>query len=132
MIWFVCFQSTELQLFDKTTPSILTKNTETKLRKKLTTKERKKTNGGNNSNRRRVHLVGGYDSDSIGNEDDLGTTQIMAGSTSHEGGKTDRPLTLPSDSPSWIEINSASSRQGSIIRNTVFIFLILLRLMRNY
>ncbi|XP_014608379.1 PREDICTED: lachesin-like [Polistes canadensis] len=127
-----CVRLQELQLFDKTTPSILTKNTETKLRKKLTTKERKKTNGGNNSNRRRVHLVGGYDSDSIGNEDDLGTTQIMAGSTSHEGGKTDRPLTLPSDSPSWIEINSASSRQGSIIRNTVFIFLILLRLMRNY
>ncbi|KAI4484421.1 hypothetical protein M0802_013067 [Mischocyttarus mexicanus] len=105
---------------------------ESRLRKKPTTKERKKTSGGNNSNRRRVHVVGSYDSDSIGNEDDLGTTQIMAGSTSHEGGKTDRPLTLPSDSPSWIDINSASSRQGSIIRNTVFILLLLLRLMRIY
>ncbi|KAK2576464.1 hypothetical protein KPH14_005795 [Odynerus spinipes] len=118
----------ELQLFAKTTPSVLTKNTETRLRKKPSTKERKKMNGGSNSNRRRVHVMGGYDdSDSIGNEDDLGTTQIMAGSTSQEGGKTERPLALPSLSPPWIDVNAASSRHRPIARDTILLLVILAR-----
>ncbi|KAF7381402.1 hypothetical protein HZH66_013796 [Vespula vulgaris] len=105
-----CVRLQELQLVDKTTPSILMKNTEIRQRKKTIMKEKKKTNGGNTNNRRKVHTLDGYDSDSIGNEDDLGTTQIMAGSTLHEG-KTDRPLPLPSISPPWINVNAASSRQ---------------------
>lgn len=103
------------------------KNTETRQRKKTIMKEKKKTNGGNTNNRRKVHTLDGYDSDSIGNEDDLGTTQIMAGSTLHEG-KTDRPLPLPSISPPWINVNAASSRQGPIIRDIIFLLLLLLRL----
>ncbi|XP_046836037.1 lachesin-like isoform X1 [Vespa crabro] len=123
-----CVRLQELQLVDKTTPSILMKNTETRLRKKPIIKEKKKMNGGNNNNRRKVHAMGSYDTDSIGNEDDLGTTQIMAGSTLHEGGKTDRPLTFPSVSPPWIDVNAASSRQGPIIRDIIFLLLLLLRL----
>ncbi|KAL2748444.1 lachesin-like isoform X1 [Vespula maculifrons] len=123
-----CVRLQELQLVDKTTPSILMKNTEIRQRKKTIMKEKKKTNGGNTNNRRKVHTLDGYDSDSIGNEDDLGTTQIMAGSTLHEG-KTDRPLPLPSISPPWINVNAASSRQGPIVRNIIFLLLLLLRLM---
>ncbi|XP_043682751.1 lachesin-like [Vespula pensylvanica] len=122
-----CVRLQELQLVDKTTPSILMKNTETRQRKKTIMKEKKKTNGGNTNNRRKVHTLDGYDSDSIGNEDDLGTTQIMAGSTLHEG-KTDRPLPLPSISPPWINVNAASSRQGPIVRDIIFLLLLLLRL----
>nr|XP_050866560.1 lachesin-like [Vespula vulgaris]XP_050866561.1 lachesin-like [Vespula vulgaris]XP_050866562.1 lachesin-like [Vespula vulgaris]XP_050866563.1 lachesin-like [Vespula vulgaris]XP_050866564.1 lachesin-like [Vespula vulgaris]XP_050866565.1 lachesin-like [Vespula vulgaris]XP_050866567.1 lachesin-like [Vespula vulgaris] len=122
-----CVRLQELQLVDKTTPSILMKNTEIRQRKKTIMKEKKKTNGGNTNNRRKVHTLDGYDSDSIGNEDDLGTTQIMAGSTLHEG-KTDRPLPLPSISPPWINVNAASSRQGPIVRDIIFLLLLLLRL----
>ncbi|KAG7202952.1 hypothetical protein KM043_010089 [Ampulex compressa] len=97
----------ELHLFEKTTHGPLTKNTDLRPRKKPVATGKKK----NSSNRRRTNS-GFEDVDSMGIEDDLGTTQIMAGSTLQEGQRTERPLALPSLSPPWVIMNAANSRHS--------------------
>ncbi|XP_076235065.1 dpr-interacting protein lambda [Calliopsis andreniformis] len=117
----------ELHLFAKTTPSILAKNTDLKPKKKLVQKGRKKNNS---SNGRRVHN-GGYsdDFDSAGSDDDLGTTQIMGGSTFQEGRRTERPLVLPSLSPPWSNLNVASFRHSESITTIAFSLLLSIMLL---
>ncbi|XP_076166243.1 dpr-interacting protein lambda [Ptiloglossa arizonensis] len=110
----------ELHLFAITTPSTLAKNTDLKPRKRPISKGKKK----NNISGRRAHGGGFDDFDSAGNDDDLGTTQIIAGSTIQEGHRTERPLTLPSLSPPWVIINAANSRQYSLSITTVLFLLI--------
>ncbi|OAD55796.1 Lachesin [Eufriesea mexicana] len=97
----------ELDIVAKTTPSIFVKNTDLKPRKKPITKGRKENS---NSGGRRLHLGSSDDFDSSGNDDDLSTTQIMAGSTLHEGHRTERPLVLPSLFPPSVIMNTANSR----------------------
>ncbi|XP_076665974.1 dpr-interacting protein lambda [Andrena cerasifolii] len=109
----------ELHLSAKTTPSTLARNTDLKPRKKPVPKGRKK-----NSSSRRTHGGGSDDFDSLGNDDDLGTTQIMAGNTLQEGHRTERPLALPSLSPPWIILNAANSRHHSVSITTVFFSLL--------
>ncbi|XP_070168245.1 lachesin [Polyergus mexicanus] len=101
----------ELQLFAKTTPTTFMKNMD-KSRKKTLPKSKKKSN---NSNDRRGQAVGFGEADSIGSDDDFGTTQIMAGSTLQEGQRTDRPLVVPSLPPPWItHSNAANFRHSSV------------------
>ncbi|CAK9798992.1 Lac [Anthophora plagiata] len=100
----------ELHLIAKTTPSTFVKNTDLKLRKKPIPKGKKKNS---NSNGRRIHVAGFDDFDSSESDDDLGTTQIMAGSTLQESHRTERPLVLPSLSPPWVIFNTANSRHRS-------------------
>lgn len=77
-------------------------------------------------NRRQHHNEDFEDFDpGIGNDDDFGTTQIMAGST-QEGQKTERPLIVPSLSPPWVIMNAASTRQCFLSQ---YLFLILLHMM---
>lgn len=111
----------ELHLFAKTTPTTLTKNTDLRPRKKPILKGKKKSN---NSNGRRGHSGGLDDADSIGGDDDLGTTQIMAGST-QEGQRTDRPLVVPSLSPPWVILNAANFRHPSISTTAILLLLLL-------
>ncbi|XP_011266233.1 lachesin [Camponotus floridanus] len=99
----------ELQLFAKTTPTI-PKNID-KSRKKILPKGKKKSN---NSNDRRGHTGDFGEADSIGSEDDFGTTQIMVGSTLQEGQRTDRPFIAPSLPPPWIDSNAANFRHPSV------------------
>lgn len=61
----------------------------------------------------------------LGNDDNFGTTQIMAGST-QEGQRTERPLIAPSLSPPWVLMNTANNRQSFLSQ---FLFLILLHMM---
>ncbi|XP_054016111.1 lachesin-like isoform X1 [Hylaeus anthracinus] len=115
----------ELHLSAKTTPSTVAKNTDFKPRKSPAGKGKKKSK---NINDRRTH-GGGYDDfDSPGNDDDdLGTTQIMAGSTIQEAHRTERPLALPSLSPPWVAINAASTRsQYSLSFVTILFSLVFL------
>jgi len=98
----------ELHLSAKTTPTTLTRNTDFRPRKKLIPKGKKK----NSINSRRGH-AGGLDDDAAGSDDDLGTTQIMAGSTLQEGQRTDRPLAAPS-LPPWMILNTANFRHPSV------------------
>lgn len=97
----------ELHLVAKTTPGPLLKITDLKPRKKLISKGKKKSS---NNNGRRMHIGGFEDFDSHGHDEDLGTTQIMAGSTLQEGHRTERPLVSPSLPPPWLNINTANSR----------------------
>ncbi|XP_012271975.1 lachesin [Orussus abietinus] len=53
-------------------------------------------------------------------EDDLGTTQIMGGST-QEGQRTERPLTIPSMSPPLVAANAANSRKFFLPRMVVLL-----------
>ncbi|KAH0956730.1 hypothetical protein HN011_008282 [Eciton burchellii] len=99
----------ELHLSAKTTPTTLTRNTDFRPRKKLIPKGKKK----NSINGRRGHTGSLDDADAAGNDDDLGTTQIMAGSTLQEGQKTDRPLAAPS-LPPWMILNTANFRHPSV------------------
>ncbi|KZC11652.1 Lachesin, partial [Dufourea novaeangliae] len=108
----------ELYPSEKTTPSIVSKNTDLKPRKKPLPKGKKKNNG----NGRRPHGNSFDDFDSIGNDDDLSPTQIMAGSTIHEGHRTERPLVLPSLPPPWVIINAADSRQCSVPITLIVLF----------
>ncbi|XP_033228926.1 hemicentin-1-like [Belonocnema kinseyi] len=111
----------ELHLMPKTTPITVPKHVEIKPRKKPVNKGRKKI-----GNRRQHHNEDFEDFDpGIGNEDDFGTTQIMAGST-QEGQKTERPLIVPSLSPPWVILNAASTRQYFLSQ---YLFLILLHIM---
>ncbi|XP_078043949.1 dpr-interacting protein lambda [Augochlora pura] len=108
----------ELFLAVETTPSPIAKNTDLKSRKKPMQKGRKKNNGG-----RRPHGNNFDDFDSAGNEDDLSSTQIMGGSTIHEGHRTERPPILPSSSPPWVNINAAKPKQLSVSVTILFSFL---------
>lgn len=100
----------ELQLFAKTTPTILMKNID-KSRRKILPKGKKKSN---NSNDRRGQTGDFGEADSIGSEDDFGTTQIMVGSTLQEGQRTDRPFIAPSLPPPWVDLNAANFRHPSV------------------
>ncbi|KAL6423058.1 hypothetical protein ACFW04_010501 [Cataglyphis niger] len=100
----------ELQLFAKTTPTTFVKNMD-KPRKKAPLKGKKK---GNSSNDRRGHAVSFGEADSVGSDDDFGTTQIMAGSTLQEGQRTDRPLVVPSLPPPWVNNLAANFRHSSV------------------
>ncbi|XP_032680207.1 lachesin-like [Odontomachus brunneus] len=111
----------ELHLSAKTTPTTLTKNTDLRPRKKPITKGKKKSNNG-----RRGHANGFEDTDSIGSDDDLGTTQIMSGSTLQEGQRTDRPHVVPSVSPPWdTKLNAANFRHPSISATAILLLLVL-------
>lgn len=57
-----------------------------------------------------MHIGGFEEFDSHGHDEDLSTTQIMAGSTLQEGHRTERPLISPSLPPPWLNINTANSR----------------------
>ncbi|XP_012216916.1 lachesin-like [Linepithema humile] len=94
----------ELHLFAKTTPTTLTKNT----RKKPPTSKNRKKNSNNNGKRY------GIDDADSGSDDDLGTTQIMAGSTLQEGHRTDIPFVVPSIPPPWVVLNTANFRHPSV------------------
>ncbi|XP_014486075.1 PREDICTED: lachesin-like [Dinoponera quadriceps] len=112
----------ELHLFAKTTPTTLTKNTDLRPRKKPITKGKKKSNSNNG---RRGHAGGLEETDSIGGDDDLGTTQIMSGSTLQEGQRTDRPLVVPSLSPPWVILNAANFRHPSVSTTAILLLLLL-------
>ncbi|XP_017893335.1 lachesin [Ceratina calcarata] len=95
----------ELHLVPKTTPSILTKN-DLKQRKGSNSKSRKKNNG---KNGRRLY-PNFEEFDSSAGEEDLGTTQILSGSTPQENShKTDRPSHVTSSTPPWVIISAADS-----------------------
>lgn len=100
-----------LNLSVPTTPTTLPKHTDLKQRKnKNVMKSNKKKN---NSHGRKEHANSFEDSDSVGNEDDSSTTQIMGGSTLEGGHRTDRPL-VPSLSPPWVILNAATLRHPSV------------------
>ncbi|XP_024937931.1 lachesin isoform X2 [Cephus cinctus] len=100
----------ELNLPVKTTPGTITRHTDSRAKKKVS-KAKKKS--------RRPNIDGFDDNDLInGIEDDLGTTQIMAGNAL-EGQRTEKPLTLPSLSPPWVILNEASSRYSLISNLTI-------------
>lgn len=70
--------------------------------------------------------MGGLEeADAIGGDDDLGTTQIMAGSTLQEGQRTDRPLVVPSLSPPWVILNAANLRHPSVSTTAILLLLLL-------
>lgn len=56
---------------------------------------------------------------------DLGTTQVMAGSTFQEGQKTDRPFPVPSMSPPWVVLNAANFRYPSVSTTVILLLLLL-------
>ncbi|XP_076639918.1 dpr-interacting protein lambda [Colletes latitarsis] len=105
----------ELHLVAETTPNTYAKNTKQKSRKGPISKEKKKKLNG-----RRIHSGGSDDFDSPGSDDDLGTTQIMAGSTVQEGHRTERPLALPTLSPPWVIASAANSKQYSLLVTAIF------------
>ncbi|EFN86283.1 Lachesin, partial [Harpegnathos saltator] len=111
----------ELHLSAKTTPTTLTKNTDLRPRKKPVMKGKKKSNSNNG---RRGHLGGLEEIDSIGGDDDLGTTQIMSGSTPQEGQRTDRPV-VPSLPPPWVILNAGNFRHPSLSTTTILLLLLL-------
>ncbi|XP_076298275.1 dpr-interacting protein lambda isoform X2 [Lasioglossum baleicum] len=116
----------ELFLPVKTTPSPIAKNMDRKPPKKpIISKGKKKNHGG-----KRPPGNSFDDFDSAGNEDDLSSTQIMGGSTVHEGHRTERPPILPSSSPPWVNKNAAKpKRLSTSITIFSFIFSIMVFLM---
>ena len=110
----------------KTTPITVPKQVEVKPRKKPVNKVRKKI-----VNHRPNHNEDFDDFDSkISNDDEFGTTQIMAGSTQEEQ-KTESPLLTPSISPPWVIISAANSRQSFLTQYSFLILFHMLTFLKN-
>ncbi|XP_046602597.1 lachesin-like isoform X2 [Neodiprion lecontei] len=101
----------------KTTPVSLTRNTDPRPRKKPP--RTKKKNGKMYAGRAEG------DDGFAGNDDDLATTQRMGGSGStQDGHRTEEPLTVPSLSPPWVILNTASRKRFfGLQKATLLLFL---------
>ncbi|XP_051154279.1 lachesin [Leptopilina boulardi] len=111
----------ELHLLPKTTPITVQKHMEMKPKKKLINRGKTKKKNHNSYHNGEIDEI----ESGLGNDDNFGTTQIMAGST-QEGQRTERPLIAPSLSPPWVLMNTANNRQSFLSQ---FLFLILLHMM---